>query len=132
MTVRSVFPVAAHLAAFDLVVSAAGYNSFHEIVLHGRPAIFVPNEAGMLDDQLLRARWAELSGHALCVKADHPEELAAALEVALDPAFAAAVAARRPIVATDGAERAAGLIEAMRACLPARRPLAEALHRRLE
>ncbi len=129
---RSIYPVAPHLAAFDLVVSAAGYNSFHEIVLNGIPAIFVPNEAGMLDDQLLRARWAELAGHALCVTVDQPEELAAALRTALDPAFAAAVAARRPIMAADGAAAAARLIGEMLACLPARRPLAEALRRRLE
>ncbi|HLT02164.1 MAG TPA: hypothetical protein VK001_08285, partial [Geminicoccaceae bacterium] len=36
------YPLSRYLKAFDLVISAVGYNSFHEILLAGVPAIFVP------------------------------------------------------------------------------------------
>lgn len=50
---------AAHLAvAADLCVSAAGYNSFHEVLYNRVPAIFVPQTSAMLDDQSARARAA--------------------------------------------------------------------------
>ncbi|MFN6951325.1 MAG: glycosyltransferase, partial [Albidovulum sp.] len=53
----------------DLVVSAAGYNSFHEILYHGIPAIFVPQMAAFMDDQERRARSASDRGLAECVLA---------------------------------------------------------------
>jgi hypothetical protein len=42
----------------DLVVSAAGYNSFHECLYNAVPAIFVPQMAPYMDDQNRRARAA--------------------------------------------------------------------------
>ncbi|WP_295311944.1 glycosyltransferase [Roseobacter sp.] len=45
-------------AAADLVVSAAGYNSFHELLYAGIPSIMIPNHATYLDDQEKRARAA--------------------------------------------------------------------------
>jgi hypothetical protein len=42
----------------DLVVSAAGYNSFHECLYNAVPAIFVPQMAPYMDDQDRRARAA--------------------------------------------------------------------------
>ncbi|MCV3271318.1 glycosyltransferase [Roseobacter sinensis] len=44
--------------AADLTVSAVGYNSFHEILYAGVPAIFIPQSAPFLDDQERRARAA--------------------------------------------------------------------------
>lgn len=50
---------AARLAqAADLVISAAGYNSFHEMLYAQVPTIFVPQHAPYLDDQEARARAA--------------------------------------------------------------------------
>ena len=50
---------AARLAqAADLVISAAGYNSFHEMLYAQVPAIFIPQHAPYLDDQESRARAA--------------------------------------------------------------------------
>lgn len=48
----------------DLSVSAAGYNSFHEIMYHAIPAIFVPQTAPFMDDQERRARAASDRGLA--------------------------------------------------------------------
>jgi len=57
----------------DLVVSAVGYNSFHELTYHGVPAIFVPQMAGFMDDQLTRAQASAKRG--LSVVIDEPENL---------------------------------------------------------
>lgn len=54
----------------DAVVSAAGYNSFHELLYHGVPAIFVPQMAPFMDDQERRARAASDRGLAVTVGAD--------------------------------------------------------------
>lgn len=53
--------------AADLVVSAAGYNSFHEVLYNRIATIFVPQSAPFLDDQETRARAAEKRGLASLV-----------------------------------------------------------------
>lgn len=62
VTFALVYPVARYARAFDGAVSTAGYNSFHEIVASGLPAIFVPHSQTNVDDQVRRARFAELCG----------------------------------------------------------------------
>jgi UDP:flavonoid glycosyltransferase YjiC (YdhE family) len=61
------FPVTKYYRAFDFTISAAGYNSFNEIIGFGLPAIFVSNEHPMLDDQRGRAVFAEENGAAFSV-----------------------------------------------------------------
>jgi predicted glycosyltransferase len=60
------YPLAAHLRAFDLALSAAGYNTSHELALAGVPTVFAPLARG-LDDQEDRARRmaADLGGAVL-------------------------------------------------------------------
>lgn len=55
--------------AADLVISAAGYNAFHEILYHGAAAIFMPQTASFMDDQERRARAASDRGLAATVLA---------------------------------------------------------------
>ena len=55
--------------ASDLVISAAGYNAFHEILYHGIPAILMPQTASFMDDQERRARAAADRGLAETVLA---------------------------------------------------------------
>ncbi len=61
------YPLARRYRAFDLAVSAAGYNSFHELLRCGVPTLFIPNQQTSLDDQAARARWVADRGfgHAL-------------------------------------------------------------------
>ncbi len=44
--------------AADMVVSAAGYNSFHEILYHAVPSILIPQMSPFMDDQRRRAQAA--------------------------------------------------------------------------
>lgn len=62
------FPLAEHLAAFDVAVAASGYNSFHEHLRLGLPTLFVPNTHASLDDQVARARYAADRGWAGCAE----------------------------------------------------------------
>jgi hypothetical protein len=58
------FPLSRLYRAFDLAVSAAGYNSFHELLRFGLPTLFVPKLTTALDDQQGRARFAADTGLA--------------------------------------------------------------------
>jgi len=62
VAMKPVYPAARYLNAFDGAVSSAGYNSFHEIVGSGLPAVFVPRSNSRIDDQTRRAQFASLSG----------------------------------------------------------------------
>ncbi|MGR3661641.1 MAG: glycosyltransferase [Paracoccaceae bacterium] len=53
--------------AANLVVSAAGYNSYHEILYHGIPSILIPQTAPFMDDQEKRANAASDRGLAVTV-----------------------------------------------------------------
>ena len=58
------FPLSRLFGAFDLAVSAAGYNSFHELLRFGIPTLFIPKLDTALDDQQGRARFAADKGLA--------------------------------------------------------------------
>ncbi len=70
--------------AADLLVSAAGYNSFHEVLYHRIPAIFIPQMAPFMDDQERRAEAAAQRGAALSVGAEDMMQLQAAIEEILE------------------------------------------------
>lgn len=70
------FPLSEYSRAFDLAVSAAGYNSFHEVLRFGVPTLFVPNSHTSLDDQSARARFAADNGLAHAVESVRVDEAA--------------------------------------------------------
>ena len=80
-----IYPVSRYLRAFDLVVSAAGYNSYHEQIGFGIPTVFLPNTETRLDDQVGRARFAAAAGVALTVEDPASPELERALDRAVRP-----------------------------------------------
>lgn len=59
-----VYPLAAHLLAFEAAVAEAGYNGFHELLLAGVPTLFIPKST-RTDDQTARAGWAAATGVGL-------------------------------------------------------------------
>jgi hypothetical protein len=48
----------------DIVITAAGYNTFGDCMYYRKPAIFLPQQADWLDDQALRAESARARGLA--------------------------------------------------------------------
>lgn len=74
------FPLARYYAAFDFTISATGYNSFHEIVSNGMPAILLSNPNHAMDDQHQRAAFAEEHGAALIL----PDSDLVSLQLAID------------------------------------------------
>ena len=56
------------MSGFDMAISAAGYNTFHELLFAGVPTIFIPQEK-WADDQRSRARRAVRAEAAILLKA---------------------------------------------------------------
>jgi UDP:flavonoid glycosyltransferase YjiC (YdhE family) len=126
----SAYPLAESLEAFDLVVTEAGYNSFHECVLSGVPTVFVPREEPEMDDQSLRARWAECAGLGLCLCPVGTEPPGTLLARALDPRTAAEIRRRAARLAPPGgAGEAARFIWDLTAMVRAARPLGAVVDR---
>jgi len=61
----SIYPLARVARAFDFVVSATGYNSFHEWIAYAVPALWIANPNTTTDDQIGRARYAHDAGLGL-------------------------------------------------------------------
>ena len=57
-------PIAPYFAAFEAIISAAGYNAFHEIIASGQKCVFIPQEDAGRDCQPARARFAAEHGLA--------------------------------------------------------------------
>ncbi|MEV6298630.1 glycosyltransferase [Actinoplanes sp. NPDC051861] len=77
------YPISRYLRGLDLVISASGYNSFHELLAFGVPTVFVPNRETSLDDQVSRARFAAAAGAALIVEDPEGEDLDRVLDRAV-------------------------------------------------
>ena len=122
-----VYPLGRYFRAFDGAISAAGHTSWHELIHHGLPSIFVPDEGRPTDDQLTRARFAERRGLGLCVRRAEPYRVRAAIDRLMDLDQRRAIAERlRAFAAGNGARAAAELVEEMVLGLPAGAPLAPA------
>lgn len=108
------FPSSRLLHAFDCVVSAVGYNSFHELVLSGTPSLLVPNEHPMMDDQRARAEHAERMGWSLTARTAEIYRLGEKLERLLDPEERSAMRhAMADLHHRNGAEDAARILAEM-------------------
>ena len=79
------FPVSRYLNAFDFTVSTASYNTFHETISSGLPAIFVPNEHSSMDDQSARAAFAEVNGAGFHLPEGQMRDIGSIAETLLDP-----------------------------------------------
>ncbi|GAA0570754.1 antifreeze protein, type I [Paractinoplanes ferrugineus] len=112
--VVKIYPVSRYLRAFDLTVSAAGYNSFHEQIGFAIPTVFLPNTATRLDDQVGRARFAAATGVALTVEDPASGELEQVLDQAVRPEVRAGLAHRcRELTFTGGGAAAASWLSSL-------------------
>ena len=53
------YPLSQYFKAFDFSISAAGYNTFHEVINFDLPTIFIPNRHPSMDDQAGRSTHAQ-------------------------------------------------------------------------
>lgn len=83
--VVSGLPLSQYFNAFDFSISAAGYNTFHEVMAFGLPTIFVGNRHEAIDDQVARAQFAQDAGAALELGEDELFQLRSVCEVLFDP-----------------------------------------------
>ena len=108
------FPNARHLRAFDFAVSAAGYNSFHELLHYGVPTLFVPNDHQKVDDQRARAAWAESRGAGICLPRGGEAAIAGYVGALLDAGLRRQLARRaRAVCPVNGAVAAAQAVVAL-------------------
>ncbi len=106
-----VYPLARYLKAFDLAVTAAGYNIVHEVCVAALPTILSPIATSHLDDQVARARYLEAEGMARCWQEPTRAAFEAHLARLATPERRAAVAGRLAAAAfPNGAGQAAHLL----------------------
>jgi UDP:flavonoid glycosyltransferase YjiC (YdhE family) len=102
------YPSAHLFNGFDVAISAAGYNTVHELLYYGVPSILIPMET-VTDDQRGRARAAERAGAAVIV--NRPEELRDALEQLFDDGVRVRLrSCTENIIPANGADEAARVI----------------------
>ncbi|WP_416899033.1 MAG: glycosyltransferase [Minwuia sp.] len=112
VTVLDAYPLARLFPAFDMVVSAAGYNSYHELAAARVPAIFVPNRMEV-DDQARRAGHAATQGWAEVELRSPAGTFAGRIEAAVNRVLERPSRLLDPGVAVNGARQAAEAIAAL-------------------
>jgi UDP:flavonoid glycosyltransferase YjiC (YdhE family) len=100
----SVYPLVRCMRAFDVNVSAAGYNTCCEVLQSRIPTLFVPNKL-VADDQTRRAEMVANAAPAVVSPCETDEERKHAIERLL--AISGGDSRRNPAIDLSGAERAA-------------------------
>jgi hypothetical protein len=83
--IKGVYPLLRYLNVFDATVSAAGYNSVHELIPAGVPTLLIPNTSSKTDNQEGRAQYLADLGVALAARDDDLTAVARETERLLDP-----------------------------------------------
>ena len=78
------YPISKYFQAFDFIISATGYNVFHECMMFGIPAIFLPiitsSTPKTLEDTEPRAKYAESLGLAIHAEINNKEAIESSIE----------------------------------------------------
>jgi UDP:flavonoid glycosyltransferase YjiC (YdhE family) len=105
------FPIPRYYRAFDFTISAAGYNSFNDLLRFGIPTIFIANDAECMDDQGARARYAEAESAAFDIEEANLESLYDCVQAILQPQVRDYLTERaRALARPNGAKPAARAI----------------------
>ncbi len=127
---KKIYPLAEYHAAVDVMVTNASYNSFHECIYGGVPTIFVPNEAPVMDDQHVRAAYAQSTGLGLCLRASELGRVSDTVDLILSDTFRTEQARRTGrLKFENGATEAAAAIEELLFSVRTHRPLNASLAR---
>ncbi|MEM9430500.1 MAG: hypothetical protein AAGA32_13515 [Pseudomonadota bacterium] len=111
VTLLETYPVAPALGGYDGIITAAGYNSYHEaLLLTDVPVLFAPRQAAALDDQAARAAHAAAEGWADTISAASPDAAQTTLMRFLERVSSRAKAPR-PDRGRDGADEMAEEIQ---------------------
>lgn len=114
------YPISRLFRGFDFAVSSSGYNTVHELLHFGLPAILYAQVRGA-DDQMARARRVAAEGAALALESLTPATLKRALTTIMTPDRRAAMRRQaKALVPQNGARRAAEAI--LETALPRRFP----------
>ncbi len=73
-SLRHLFPLGRYFMAFDGVISACGYNGFHEAMRTRLPVLLAPTAHERIDDQVARARHAAAEGWAMMLDPERTED----------------------------------------------------------
>lgn len=112
----SIYPLANYAKAFDFVVSATGYNSFHEWIAYEVPTLWIANANTITDDQVGRARFAHDAGLGFAAGPGGSISIADAVQLLGQTGVRAKVrAAMQDIAFQNGAGEAARHISQMAA-----------------
>lgn len=105
------FPISRFFYAFDFSISAAGYNTYHEILRFGLPTVFLANRHPQMDDQWARAEFAQDHQAGFNLAEDELFQLPALCEALTQQAIRDVVGTNaRNLVARNGAADAAAAI----------------------
>jgi UDP:flavonoid glycosyltransferase YjiC (YdhE family) len=104
-------PLSLYYRAFDFSISAAGYNSFHELIGFGLPSLLVPNDAPDMDDQAARSAFAQDTGAAIELRDHEFDELPEILDLFMKPTFRSVMEANcNQLTKKNGADAASRVI----------------------
>ena len=74
------YPNSKYFSGFDFVISACGYNTFHELMYFGVPTLFLPIMETGTDDQMSRAMLGVKAGAAIALSQFDEKEIEQAIE----------------------------------------------------
>lgn len=115
-TILRGFPLSQYVRAFDFAISAAGYNSYHELLGFAVPTIFVANQHPTMDDQRGRAQWAQSAQAAFEIGEGELDDLHDVVALLMQaPARDYLTATCRKLAGANGAGQAAARLAALAA-----------------
>jgi UDP:flavonoid glycosyltransferase YjiC (YdhE family) len=111
-------PAVEYLNGFDIAVSAAGYNSFNELMHFGVPAVILPQEK-WADDQYARAERAARAGAGLVLDSNSDDFGSQLIQTIgkfrdLNARLAASEAGRNLVPQNHASEAALALLKLLR------------------
>lgn len=103
------YPNARYFKGIDYAISAAGYNTFHELLYFGVPTIFIPNRRTGKDNQMARAMRAETEYAGVTLAKVNSDTLQSQMDYIQKNRYTIARNAKN-LVPSNGAREAADII----------------------